>query len=111
MLIPEFRKNGGAAAILTDEAKLAPVREAIAARVNATDPEELANTLREYDEVIAEWRQRAQETDGLVYARFKDPEGALLVTAGSEAATEVEAWDTLWSLRDVDRSSNIYLVT
>jgi hypothetical protein len=111
MLIPEFRSNGGAAAILTDGAKLAPVRDAIAARVKATEPEELEETLREYDELIAEWRRRANEVDGLVYQQYKHPEGALLVNAGSEAATEVAAWDTLWSLRDVDRSSNIYLVT
>lgn len=110
MLIPEFRSNGGAGAILTDEAKLAPVRNAIAARVEATEPEELNKTLSEYDELIAEWKRRAKEIDGLVYRKYRDPESALLVNAGSEAATEVEAWDTLWSLRDVDRSSNIYLV-
>ncbi len=110
MLIPEFRSNGGASAILTDEAKLAPVRDAIASRVKATEPEELDRTMSEYDELIAEWKHRAKETDGLVYTKYKDPEGALLVSAGSEAASEVEAWDTLWSLRDVDRSSNVYLV-
>lgn len=110
MLVPEFRDNEDARSILTHKAKLAPVRDAIAARVRATEPEELEETLREYDEVIDEWIHRANDVDDLVYRRFRDPSRALLVTAGSEAAGEVPAWETLWSLRDVDRSSNVYVV-
>jgi hypothetical protein len=110
MLVPEFRGNGGAAAILTHESKLEPVRAVIARRVSTTTPAELDNTMRDYEEVISEWKRRAAETEDLVYSKFREPDGALLVSAGSESADEVEAWDTLWSLRDVDRSSNIYLV-
>lgn len=110
MLIPEFRDNEDARSILTHKAKLAPIRDAIAARVRATEPEELEETLREYDEVLDEWMHRANEVDDLVYRRFRDPSRALLVNASSEAAGEVPAWETLWSLRDVDRSSNVYVV-
>lgn len=110
MLVPEFRTNGGAASILRYAYKLDVVRDAITARVADTEPEAQVSTLRQYDELISEWRRMAAEHEGLVYQNSQNPDQALLVNAGSEKASTVDSWDTLWSLRDVDQTSNLYIV-
>ena len=61
------------------------------------------------DETLALWRRRAHDTPNLVYQQPFKPELALL---GDAAKTKVEdgKLPTLWSLRDVDMESNLFVV-
>lgn len=110
LTLDEFSSNEGASAIRDHELALAYVRDAISTRILATAPEEHDATMKEVDEIIQTWKRRALENPNLVYNDLNDPSRALLISAGEERAADVDAWETLWSLRDVDRASNLYVV-
>jgi ATP-dependent helicase YprA (DUF1998 family) len=111
MLIPDLRSNDGASRIAQHLDDVRVVRDAILERVARVAPDELEASLRQLDTLIEDWVRRAGEVVDLRYFDKREPEKALLVDAarGGEAGSE-EALPTLWSLRDVDQSSNLYLV-
>lgn len=109
MLIPEFRPNDAAARILELEPRLAAVRDVILDRVRLVDPDYVEATERDFDQIIQDWKKRALERPELVFRDYAAPEQALLVDAGVDHSGDT-GWPTLWSLRDVDRTSNLYLV-
>ena len=53
--------------------------------------------------------RRAAEDRELVYANREHPEHALLIEAAQDVENLPDVKPTLWSLRDVDRTSNLYL--
>ena len=110
MLLPEFRPQTGARAILSSRHQLGVVRQIIETRVRVTDPEAARDTLAEFDELLDEWERMARDNPGLVYQDIGSPDRALLIDASSQKSVDVEAWQTLWSLRDVDQTSHLYLV-
>ena len=70
-----------------------------------------ASTLeRELEQIIAQWVVRAEEEPDLVYANPRHPDKALLGDAGLAGEDFQSTFPTLWSLRDVDLSSNLYQV-
>lgn len=109
LLTDEFRPNAGAAKIrnATTRTKLDAALQIIRHRVQSVDPREAAATEAQLQELLHDWRERAEDT-ALVYSAWKDVTKSLLVAAGEERAGE--AWATLWSLRDVDADSNLYLI-
>lgn len=110
LLIPELQTNKGAGAVLKNEGSLKAVAELIVNRVRQVAPEEADATAKQLDEIIGRWCEMARnERDGLQY-RDRDTSKALLVDAGVGAGDAQNAFPTLWSLRDVDRESNMYLV-
>jgi hypothetical protein len=109
MLIPEFRPNDAASRISDLEPKLAVVREAIVQRVRLVDPESVDATAKQIDQVVADWKKRAHETPELVFRDYANPAHALLADAATNHLDD-GGWPTLWSLRDVDPTSNLYLV-
>jgi ATP-dependent helicase YprA (DUF1998 family) len=110
LLIPDFADNASASQIGPLEDKLDVVRDVIAERVRLVAPEELDATIAEFDEVIREWKQRAAECPTLKFSSPFATDEALLITAGEEDGAPDGALSTLRSLRDVDTSSNLYLV-
>ena len=110
LLIPEFADNASASRIGELEDKLDIVRNAIAERVRLVAPEELEDTLVEFNEVIREWKQRAEDCPTLKFNSPFATDEALLITAGEEDGAPDGILSTLRSLRDVDTSSSLYLV-
>jgi hypothetical protein len=86
------------------------LREEILERVQRVAPAEVVATRREIDEIIATWAQRVADVPALVYRNRDHPDRALLVDADRDDIDDTELMPTMWSLRDVDRSSNLYLV-
>ena len=62
-------------------------------------------------QIIDRWVQRAEDEPDLVYANPQHPDKALLGDAGLADEDFQSTFPTVWSLRDVDLSSNLYQVT
>lgn len=113
LLLPAFRGNSGAAAIIEEKESLRLIADLIVNRVKQVAPSEADATAAQLKDIIEEWHDRAQtRPDNFVYNKKNG--NALLVAAGDESGDdsggEQEGFPTLWSLRDVDMESNMYLV-
>jgi hypothetical protein len=110
LLDPAFRPNDGAAQGATHRAKLLALKEQIVERVRTVEPGEADATAAQLDEIIDEWAARANAGGTLVYQGRKGAHPALLAAAGDDLHEDAESLPTLWSLRDVDQESNLYLI-
>ncbi|MET8334070.1 helicase-related protein [Streptosporangium canum] len=113
LLIPEARPKHAAALIADFEDRLREICDIVLDRVESVANEaERAATAKQIDEVINQWLDRAENEPGLVYDDFKNPGNGLLMDAGryDESNDEIaDTMPTLWSLRDVDVESKLYL--
>jgi hypothetical protein len=107
---PPLRPNDGARLIAAHRHALDPVKEAIVARVGRIDGREVAHVSAEIDAIVDQWVARAAEEPDLVYSNPHHPDKALLADAGLAGEDFPSTFPTLWSLRDVDLSSNLYQV-
>lgn len=109
LLLPQYGGNDGAAAIRDHRDHLDTVLDVIRRRVDAVTPEQSEAVDRVLRRIADEWAVAADE-GGLKYANQNQPMSALLVDA-SDIETDPEGhFRTLWSLRDVDTESNMFLV-
>ena len=104
-----FRPNRGAADTADLEKALRFEEKLILDRVQRVNPRERSATTADLKRIIDRWRLRADDVNGLVYSKFKEPTTSLLVDASTDDPTVEGAFRTLQSLRDVDKSSNLYL--
>jgi ATP-dependent helicase YprA (DUF1998 family) len=109
LLVPELAPRSAAGRVVHVLDKLEPVKERIVGRVAQVAPEESGATARQLEEIQSEWVNRAREVPGLVFDDREHPEQSLLVDAGRSGDVE-GPFPTLWSLRDVDLASGLYLV-
>lgn len=115
LLHPELRPNEAAGRVRDHEDLLRGLRRRILERVTAIAPEELDGTTEDIDDIIDIWLDLAQGNPDLVYEAkrtFKrgdrrPPDIALLRSHSDEDLDD--AFPTLWSLRDVDVESDLYL--
>ena len=110
LTVPELRPNDGAARIADVLDRLEWIKKAILERVRRVAPAEAASTAAELEQIIDRWVLRAQATPDLVYSNPRQPDKALLGDAGLAGEDFQSTFPTLWSLRDVDLSSNLYQV-
>jgi Helicase conserved C-terminal domain len=110
LTIPELRPNDGARSVAQHLPKLAAIQTMIVDRVRNVDNAERDHTAAELDQIVAEWVRRAEDEPDLVYANQHHPDKALLGDAGLAGEDFQGTFPTLWSLRDVDLSSNLYQV-
>jgi hypothetical protein len=110
LTIPELRPNDGARNVAQHLQKLAPIKTMIVDRVRNVDGAEGDHTAAELDQIVTEWVRRAEDEPDLVYANQHHPDKALLGDAGLTGEDFQSTFPTLWSLRDVDLSSNLYQV-
>jgi len=110
LTIPELRPNEAAARVADHLVALAGVKESILRRVRSVSAAEAAATAAQLDGIVDQWVARAKAIPGLVYRNDRDPGLSLLVTASDDESDEAAA-RTLWSLRDVDKSSHLYPVS
>jgi hypothetical protein len=109
LTIPGLLSNAAAGAVGHHTDAVEAIRDRIVERVERTMKEESIRTREELDGVIALWRGRAEENPDLVYSDWKQPTRALLVDASEDGARH-GAFETLFSLRDVDAECNLELV-
>ncbi|MFI7125723.1 helicase-related protein [Nonomuraea sp. NPDC050153] len=123
LIYPELRLNGAAAAVQKYGSRIEELKDLILIRARGAlesdggviDEDELAGVEKDLNDLIADWIYLADENPDLVYQarpRFKRSEvrnadEALLCTFADTDLTQ--AWPTLWSLRDVDAESDLYL--
>lgn len=113
---PEARSNRAAGSVELFVDRLTALSEDILTRVKGIAPDEYDDTAVELENIIQQWRRLAAGNPQLVYeAPPRKPYGparkadtALLRAFGS-AEDLTMAYPTLWSLRDVDVESDLYL--
>ena len=105
-----FADNAGAANIEAHLETIEVLKQRILERVRAVGEEdEIEATSAQLDEIVALWRRRAADNPKLVFSQPFKLDQALLVDA-AKGAMEDGNFPTLWSLRDVDLESNLFLV-
>ncbi|KAB2340872.1 helicase-related protein [Actinomadura rudentiformis] len=111
LMIPAARPKEAAAHIAEFEDELNAICERILARVErVADRAERDMTEKQIKEIIAQWREAADEDPELTYGTYRQP--GLMVDAGRWDESDdsiASSFATLWSLRDVDVESTIYL--
>jgi hypothetical protein len=108
LTIPGLAKNQGAVLIDQHLPEVELLRDKILDRVRLVEPDETDVARVQLDETIALWRRRAHDTSNLVFQQPFKPEVTLLRDA-AKARLEDGVFPTLWSLRDVDLESNLFL--
>ena len=104
-----LRPNRAAADTADLDSILRSEEQVILDRVQRVNPKERLATAAHLRRIIDRWRLRADGVRALVYSKYKEPTTSLLVEASTDDSTAEGAFRTLQSLRDVDKSSNLYL--
>ncbi|GAQ57802.1 helicase-related protein [Streptomyces acidiscabies] len=112
ILIPEARADDAAGRIHEYVDRLyTEIKPLLTNRVSDITPEELEDTSDAFDEFVEIWQDMARASGRLRYGpRRGDPTPALLKPFDDESEG-ADAWSTLWSLRDVDAESALFLET
>lgn len=111
MCIPGLRANEAASKVRDYETELQGIVRHIVGRVERVSQDEAAKTERQLQQLLEAWVARASEYPSLRYHDFRGIYPSLLVDPASEGVQVGDGvFPTLWSLRDVDRESNLYLV-
>ncbi len=108
---PKYRSNGSAADVSTLREDAAPLIELIVQRAAVVMDHELEATRAHLLDIIEDWIRCAENEPGLVFNNPKQLNLSLLGAAGEADRSGVfDGFPTLWSLRDVDTTSNLYLI-
>ena len=104
--IPGLAPNDAASRISLHLNEVNAARQIILDRIQLIAPDQVTSAAAQLDYIIDRWTRRANAPQ-LNYYSPKRTHAALLIEA-SEAENAREAFPTQWSLRDVDRSANLY---
>jgi hypothetical protein len=108
--IPDLAENGSAGQIGAHRGELELLVERILERVRSVEPEAEQASRAQLERTLAEWESRAAQVSDLRYSGFRDTlDHALLISAADADKAQLNMFPTLWSLRDVDQESNLYL--
>ena len=109
LVLPGYGGTDGAAAIRNDAKQLESVFSVILKRVEAVAHDHRDAIGRALERIRDEWSAAAAE-EQLVYANRHKPLASLLIAASDTTTITEGHFRTLWSLRDVDTESNMFLV-
>ncbi|MBM7438917.1 helicase-related protein [Streptomyces sp. HB132] len=110
IMIPSARPNESAGKvesymhILKDRIK--PV---LMSRVGAVTPEETEAVSHGFDEFVEWWRKEASNHSGLLFEPNRGNRAPSLLKAYDDESEATGAWPTLWSLRDVDAETALFM--
>ncbi|MDO3634457.1 helicase-related protein [Mycolicibacterium arseniciresistens] len=107
--VDALHDNRDAVNIAVKRPEVEHMRDLILDRIEKIDRTEVEPARAELDQFIDSWERRAGDDKNLVYANREHPEHALLIEAAEDTENLPDVMPTLWSLRDVDRTSNLYL--
>jgi hypothetical protein len=109
ILIPEARPNEGAGRVETYEGVLRGlIKDRLMDRVGAVTPEEADSVEKGFDEFIDWWLEEADIHNRLLFEPQKGSRAPSLLKPYDDER-DVDAWPTLWSLRDVDAESALFM--
>jgi hypothetical protein len=110
LLYSEFRTNGGAGRIRTNQNEVHTITDLIVQRVREiTGPEEAQNTAEDLEQLIADWTRQVPEEGTLLYNNKRDRALSLLIEADDRPRAG-RGLPTMRSLRDVDKEAGLYVV-
>ncbi|MGW1546798.1 helicase-related protein [Streptomyces sp. NPDC002346] len=110
ILIPEARENDAAGRIDAYADRLyAEIKPLLTSRVSKVAPEELQATSDAFDEFVEWWRAKANAYGGLLYEPRRGKTTPALLKPFDDESEDADAWPTLWSLRDVDAESALFM--
>lgn len=110
LLVPALRPNKAAANVGDHLGEVNRVIDLIASRIESVSRDEAEAARRQLEEVLSVWIKKATDVQGLVYSNLQDTSRSLLLDASEDMADLQSGFPTLWSLRDVDKESNLYLL-
>ncbi|MGW7298717.1 helicase-related protein [Streptomyces sp. NPDC054829] len=110
ILIPEARENDAAGRVESYVDRLyTEIKPILTDRVSQVAGEELEDTSDAFDEFVDWWRDMASGHGGLFYSPVPGKHTPALLKSYDDESPDNEAWSTLWSLRDVDAESALFL--
>ncbi|WP_333774509.1 helicase-related protein [Streptomyces sp. IBSBF 3136] len=110
ILIPGARPNESAGKVESYEGTLRnEVKDILMRRVRAVTPAEAGAVSDAFDEFVDWWCDEADVHSGLLFEPRKGDRAPSLLKAYDDESEDAEAWSTLWSLRDVDAESALFM--
>ncbi|MEU8847808.1 helicase-related protein [Streptomyces sp. NPDC048564] len=110
ILIPAARANDAAGRVDSYEGLLREqVRPILMNRVHDVTREEVDAVGRAFDEFVEWWCDEADTHGGLLFEPVRGSRTPSLLKSYDDEAVAAEAWPTLWSLRDVDAESALFM--
>jgi hypothetical protein len=110
ILIPEARPNEAAGRVQAYEHRIRDeIKPVLLDRVRAVTPEEADAVSRAFDEFLDWWCDEADIHNGLLFEPKRGRRTPSLLQPYDDEAENAEAWPTLWSLRDVDAESALFM--
>ncbi|MDR3081679.1 MAG: DNA helicase [Streptomyces sp.] len=110
ILIPTARDNDAAGRVATYEHLIrGDIKSRLLARVAAVTPEETENVSEDFDEFVDWWCDEADTHGGLLFEPRKGVRTPSVLKPYNDEIEDREAWRTLWSLRDVDAESALFM--
>ncbi|MEV0980653.1 helicase-related protein [Streptomyces sp. NPDC049915] len=109
ILIPEARPNEGAGKVEAYEGVLrGRIKDLLLKRVGAVTPEEADSVEKGFDEFVDWWLREADIHNSLLFEPQKGSRAPALLKPYDDES-DGKAWSTLWSLRDVDAESALFM--
>jgi hypothetical protein len=110
IMLPEARSNEAAGKVESYEHRIRDeIKPVLLDRVRAVTPEESDAVSRAFDEFLGWWCDEADIHSGLLFEPRKGKRTPSLLQPYDDEAENAEAWPTLWSLRDVDAESALFM--
>jgi hypothetical protein len=110
ILVPAARANDSAGRVESYEHLLRDeVRPILLKRVQDVTPEEVDAVGRAFDEFVEWWLDEADTHGGLLFEPVRRSRTPSLLKSYDDESEDAEAWPTLWSLRDVDAESALFM--
>jgi hypothetical protein len=110
IMIPAARPNDGAGKVESYEDTLrGRIKSVLLDRVREVAPEETDATSQGFDEFVDWWCEEADIDSGLLFEPRRGSRAPSLLKAYDDESEDAEAWSTLWSLRDVDAESALFM--
>lgn len=110
IMIPAARPNEGAGRVESYADTLdGRIKSVLMDRVDAVTPEESEAVSGAFDEFVAWWRKEASNHSGLLFEPKRGNRAPSLLRAYDDESEGAEAWPTLWSLRDVDAETALFM--
>ncbi|MFF9088024.1 helicase-related protein [Streptomyces sp. NPDC014991] len=110
IMIPAARPNEGAGKVESYEHLLrGRIKSVLLDRVREVTPEETDAVSQGFDEFVKWWCKEADIHSGLLFEPRRGNRAPSLLKAYDDESEDAEAWSTLWSLRDVDAESALFM--
>ncbi|MFD5753910.1 helicase-related protein [Streptomyces sp. NPDC127044] len=110
IMIPAARSNDGAGQVESYEDVLrGRIKSILLDRVEAVTEEETDAVSRAFDEFVDWWCEEADIHNGLLFEPQRGSRIPSLLKAYDDESQDTEAYSTLWSLRDVDAETALFM--